>query len=234
VLPSPGPSNVRERWKEPYVVNTLAEFIYGPDWRRSMQEYATIKASLLTSEPFQSSRHGVSLQEDHIWDVRQASIQHECVSRLMLESAIIEAITKYREGQAELEREPEDALGRTKDAMNWIDAILVAFYPRQKKLELKCQDIAKAVLSVSSGDYAKLGDFKRRREKWLKDRLTRSMVMAFHQFDPLQFTMDGIFCAVAKILETFEIEMAAYSDNVVDRLKKRWYALYHPRSGKTS
>jgi hypothetical protein len=214
-------------------VNTLVESLFGPDWDRFQQE----NRILLESAPFLRSQDGKHLRKNHIWDVHRSGIQHECLSRVMLESAILEAVKEYKQGQADSEQEQQGMFDRTKEALNWIDAILVCFYPRQKKLDRKLQDIAKAVQSVSLADYAKIGDFKRRREKWLKDRLMRSLFIAFQQFGPLHYSPEQFFFAVAEIVKSFKIEEIKEDETsglIVDRLKKRWYALQHPRDRKIS
>jgi hypothetical protein len=105
-------------------VKIVAEIVLGLDWRCKLQEYRR----LLESGPFVRSGYEETLQANHIWDICHPGTQHERLSRLMLMSAVLEAIREYKQGQADIEQELQEAIDHTKKALNRIDGIFSAIF----------------------------------------------------------------------------------------------------------
>lgn len=213
-------------------MKTIRDLLFSPEELLRLKEHADVAAHLFETCPFVSTSGEETLREDHVWNVRPPGDQHDCPERFRLIHALVEALVEYWKGQTEMEQELQKEQEQTRDALEWIAEVLIRFFPKQKKLARHYEAIAKAALSVSHADYARLRSFKRYRSNRLKARLTRHMCEVFQQFRPFHYSDDAIFWAVAKILESFQIEEGA-TDVIVDRLKKRWYAPYHTRRKKT-
>jgi hypothetical protein len=176
-----------------------------------------IRTVLQQTPPFQDSG------EAQICDGRDRPRTVPCPHRAALMEAIIEALTAHGTYCVGFVHGLEQwATHEVPKALDLIEHVLHAFYPRRRKLHRQYARIAEAVQAIGRADYAKQRKTLQRRVEQSKRQLTRLLYEAFLQYgpSPTDYPREAIYWAIATILTACGLE-AGEIIHITDRIRKR-------------